>query len=193
MNSAIVLAAGLSRRMGQPKLSLPWGKTTVLGQVLAILKNAAVDEILVVTGADPVLVETICAEGDVRLIHNADFEAGEMLSSIQVGLKAASEESEAALIVLGDQPGIEVQVVREILNAHRHSEAPIIVPSYDGHRGHPWLITRRFWAQVLSMRPPETSREFLNTHADQIQYVEARSPAILQDVDTPEDYLRSKP
>ena len=179
--------------MGQPKLSLPWGHTTVLGQVLFVLKEATVDEILVVTGAEPVLVETICAGHDVRIIHNPEFEEGEMLSSIQAGLKAISEASGVALIVLGDQPGIQVQVVQAILETHRRSEAPIIVPSYGGHRGHPWLIARQFWDQILGMRSPETSREFLNRHADQIQYVDAGGPEVLQDIDTPEDYLKSKP
>ena len=60
-------------------------------------------------------------------------------------------------------------------------------------RGHPWLIARELWDEVLQMRAPESMRDFLNMHKDDIFYVEHNSPSILQDLDTPADYLKYKP
>jgi molybdenum cofactor cytidylyltransferase len=60
-------------------------------------------------------------------------------------------------------------------------------------RGHPWLIARELWEEILQMRPPESMRDFLNAHKDDIFYVDYDSPSILQDLDTPADYLKFKP
>jgi len=112
MISAIVLAAGQSRRMGSPKINLPWGKMTVLGQVVGTLLEAGLDEIILVTGAQPVVgVDEFVKQG-IKLVYNPDYASGEMLSSFQVGLQATAAESQAALLALGDQPQMELAVVR---------------------------------------------------------------------------------
>ena len=115
MHTAIVLAAGQSRRMGAPKLNLTWGETTVLGQVLTTLKKAGLEEVIVVTGTHPVLgLEKFAAQG-VRAVFNPDYAQGEMLSSFQAGLRAVSPESTAVLLALGDQPQMEVEVVKKLV------------------------------------------------------------------------------
>ena len=72
MITALILAAGQSKRMGQPKMSLPWGETTVLGHVIATFKTAEVDEVLVVTGSDRELIEALVSD-PVRTAFNPDF------------------------------------------------------------------------------------------------------------------------
>ena len=101
--------------------------------------------------------------------------------------------TEAALIGLGDQPQVQERSVRAILDEFRKSRAALIVPSYQMHRGHPWLVTRSYWAEILRMQPPASLREFLNRHADAIHYVEIGNSSIVQDLDTPEDYLKNRP
>ena len=90
MIAAIVLAAGLSKRMGRPKLSLPWRDTTVIGQVVAVLTAAGVNEILVVTGGARQEIETALSATPARLVFNPRFEASEMIDSLQVGLEGLS-------------------------------------------------------------------------------------------------------
>jgi molybdenum cofactor cytidylyltransferase len=192
MITALILAAGQSRRMRQPKMLLPWGETTVLGKVIATFKEADVSDILVVTGGDRELVEA-SVRNSARTIFNPDYAAGEMLSSVQVGLAGMKPKAEAALIGLGDQPQVQERSVRAVLDGFRTSGSSLIVPSYQMRRGHPWLVTRPYWDEILKMRSPASLREFLNRHADEIYYVEIDDPSILQDLDTPEDYLKNKP
>lgn len=191
--SAIILAAGQSKRMGRPKMLLPWGNTTVLGKVIETMQIAGVDDVLVVTGGARSEVEKIAALYNVRASHNKNFENGEMLASIQLGLQRQKPKAQATLICLGDQPQVEERCVRVMCEMFLAGKSSIIVPSYQMRRGHPWLVDRELWGEILEMRAPNSMREFLNKHGNDIFYIETNSPNILQDLDTPEDYLKYKP
>ncbi len=190
--TAIVLAAGQSRRMGQPKMLLPWGETTVLGKVLETLKSAGVDEIVVVTGGAREQVEAIVGES-AQVVFNPEYANSEMLSSIQCGLGAIKPKARAALICLGDQPQIQVRSVQVILQEYESTGASLIVPSYQMRRGHPWLVSAELWKEILEMHSPESTRDFLNRHALEIKYINVDTPSILADLDTPDEYLKSRP
>jgi molybdenum cofactor cytidylyltransferase len=193
MISAIVLAAGQSRRMGSPKINLPWGEKTVLGQVLGTLLEAGLGEILLVTGAHPVIGADEFVKRGVKQVYNPNYASGEMLSSFQAGLQAAGAESQAALLALGDQPQMELGIVQKVVFTYTLSQPPILIPSYHMHRGHPGVISRWFWDEILSMKPPATLRDFLNAHAQEIQYLEVATETVVQDLDTPADYERYQP
>jgi molybdenum cofactor cytidylyltransferase len=190
--TAIILAAGQSRRMGQPKMLLPWGGTTMLCKVIDTLKAAGMEDIVVVTGGDREQVESIVGKS-ARMVFNAEYSSSEMLSSIQCGLGAIKPEAQAALICLGDQPQVQMGSVQVILQEYESTGASLIVPSYQMKRGHPWLVAREWWNEILEMRSPESPREFLNRHAKEIKYINVDTPSILADLDTPEDYLKSRP
>ena len=192
MIAALILAAGESKRMGQPKMLLPWRETTVLGQVIHIFKAAAIEHVVVVTGSAKDAVEHIAHASGASTVFNPDYARQEMLNSLQVGLQAMDSGIEAVLIALGDQPQIEKSTVELIVEKHAQTRAPLVVPSYKMHRGHPWLVARTLWAAILAMRSPETPRNFLHQHAQDILYVELDTPTVLQDLDTPEDYLKSQ-
>lgn len=191
MIAAMILAAGQSKRMGRPKMSLPWGQSTVLGRVIQVFKAAGIEDIVVVTGGDREAAEEIAAECQARTAFNPDFERDEMLSSIQTGLHAMDEGTRAVFIALGDQPQIQEATVRLIAEEYARSPVPLIVPSYQMRRGHPWLVEGELWPDILELRSPKTPRDFLRQHADAIRYVEVDNPSILQDLDTPEDYLKA--
>jgi molybdenum cofactor cytidylyltransferase len=186
--AAVIMAAGESKRMGSPKLVLPWGQDTVIGKVVRTLMEAGLSEIVVVTGGASNLVETALRGLAVRTRRNPDYTHGEMLASSQIGLQALSSKVETALLVLGDQPQIEVGVVKSILRVYEKDKPALVVPSYQLHRGHPWLVSRALWPAVFGLHPPETLRDFLKQHAAQITYLPVESASILQDLDTPEDY-----
>ena len=192
MIAALILAAGQSKRMGQPKMLLPWGETTVLGQVINTFRAARVEDLLVITGGAREQVEALVGDS-ARTVFNPNFAAGEMLSSIQAGLAGLQPETEVVLIGLGDQPQVQERSVRLVVEEQTKSGAALIVPSFQMRRGHPWLVARPHWDEILRMGPPETPRDFLNRHASEIRYVEINDPGILKDLDTPEDYLKSRP
>jgi molybdenum cofactor cytidylyltransferase len=191
--SGIVLAAGKSQRMRRPKMSLAWGKTTVLGHVLDVLQVAGLEDILVVTGASRQEVERICAASGARTVFNEVYENAEMLVSLQIGISNTNPLSQGALIALGDQPQIQEHTIRMIMRLFHERGAPIIVPSHEGRRGHPWFITRKYWDELLKIERDRSAREFLDNHASDIEYVYPETNTILQDIDTPEEYRSSRP
>lgn len=193
MISALILAAGQSRRMGQPKMLLPWGSVTVIERVITTFISAGIEDVIVITGGAREQVEGAISPYPVRKTHNEEYAAGEMLSSIQSGLSATSSQAQAALIGLGDQPQIQEKTVRLICEAYRASKSGLIVPSYQMKRGHPWLVARPFWEEFLRLKSPDTPRDFLNRHTNEILYVSVDTDSILADLDTPEDYRKSHP
>jgi molybdenum cofactor cytidylyltransferase len=192
MISAIILAAGQSKRMGQPKMLLPWEDGTVLTHVIDIFRRAGVDDILVVTGGAREQVEKLVSSLNVRTVYNKEYAAAEMLSSIQCGIQALSrnERGDAVLIGLGDQPQVQERSVRRVREAFQESKSNLIVPSYQMRRGHPWLVARPLWGELLKLDLSQSPRDFLNAHQDEIQYVNVDDATILADLDTPEDYKR---
>ena len=160
MISAIILAAGESKRMGQPKMLLPWGKTTVLGHVLSTFQEAGIEDLFVVTGGTHEEVEQIVKQYKCRSVFNKNFERGEMLSSLQLGLEGQSSQVRATLIGLGDQPQIQAKSVLLICEAFREQNSKLIVPSYQHRRGHPWLVERALWQELLALKFPQSPRDF---------------------------------
>lgn len=193
MISAIVLAAGQSTRMGQQKMLLPWGQTTVIGKIISTILEAGVHDIHVVTGASHDELEQILKKFKVNIIFNNDYRNGEMLTSIQVGLRTVGGEAEATLVVLGDQPQIEANIIQAIVSRYLSTHHMIIVPSYNMHRGHPWLFDKSYRKEIFDLVPPLTLRDFLNKHNEIIDYLKVDTPSVIQDLDTHNDYSKYKP
>ncbi len=195
MISAVVLAAGLSTRMGRPKLLLPWGATTVIGQVILTLLQADLTQIVVVTGANRVDIDADMAKqqcSKVRTVFNPRYTEDNMIWSLQVGITELGEEVKAVMVALGDQPQIEADVIRSMLDAYRQNGHILIVPSYQMHRGHPWLIDRSLWPALLTSSQGVTMRDFLHAYSKHITYLPVSTPSVLGDLDTPEDYARER-
>jgi molybdenum cofactor cytidylyltransferase len=188
--SAIVVAAGLSTRMGPLKQLLPYGEHTVIEQIVSVLLMCPLDEVVVVTGHARQAIEDRLAGWPVRPVFNPNFREGEMLSSVQCGLSAFHPQVEAALIVLGDQPQIEAGVVRQIIETYHETGASLVIPSFQMRRGHPMLIDRCYWSEILSLGADRTLREAVNAHAGQVHYVVVATDSVLRDMDTPEEYWR---
>jgi molybdenum cofactor cytidylyltransferase len=199
--SAVLPAAGKSQRMGKPKQLLSWGRTTILGQVVRTFANSLSAEfgqdyeILVITGAWRDAVESEVANLSeffpVKAVYNPGFDEGGMLRSIQTGITALTD-GEAALVGLADQPQVEVETIRNICQTYLRHRSPLVIPSYNNHRGHPWLVARSLWPDILSLSAVSTARDFLRNHKSEILYINATS-SVLQDLDTPNDYEIQRP
>lgn len=190
---AVVLGAGMSRRMGKPKLLLPWGETTIIGQIVSALQSGGALPVTVVVGAEKQAIETALAGSDARIIVNPDYERSEMLRSLKIGLESQPDAVEAILVTLGDQPEIEPGVVRAVIRVYHERREPLIIPSFQKHRGHPWLLDRRLWEEVFALSEEKTLRDFLNAHLAQIHYLNVNTPSILRDLDTLEEYRAARP
>jgi molybdenum cofactor cytidylyltransferase len=191
--SAVVLAAGASRRMGQPKMLLPWGDSTVIGKVIDTLLAGEIHRPIVVTGRSAQEVRLCLSGRPVGWAHNPEFERSEMLQSLQIGIPFLPTTAAAFLVVLGDQPQIESEIVRQLVDEFWKNKPALIIPSYQFKRGHPWMVRRDLWLELLSLPVQASLRDFLNAHSQDIYYLNVQTPSVLMDLDTPEDYACQKP
>ena len=191
MISAIVLAAGEAKRMGQAKLLLPWQGKPILEHVLDQLLHSQVDEIILVLGHEAKQMrEKIPAQG-IKIAINPDYQEG-MSASLRQGLMIIDEKAEAFLVVLGDQPGISKEIINQLIQAFHRPRHPkgIILPTYRGIRGHPVLFSSQYRQEVLKLKGDVGGRQILADHPEDILGVEMDTDDVLQDIDTPEDYQK---
>ena len=191
MICAIVLAAGQSKRMGAQKLLLPWGGTTIISHIVDQLLQTALDRIVLVTGYDEALVSTELSGQSVILVHNPHYRSG-MLSSVRCGIKALPSDCHAALVTLGDQPMISSPLIDQMITAFDPQDKQILVPLYQGQRGHPLLFSRCYFSEVLTQFDNVGLRGLLQVHAQDILELKVSTPSVLGDIDHPEDYERER-
>jgi len=170
--AAVILAAGGSRRLGRPKQLEPWGDTNLLSHVVARTQEFPVDEVWVVLGHD---FERILGEtqlGDVGVIENPEWAEG-IASSIRVGLDALNRLSrcEQALIVLGDQPSVDIEVVEELMASHGRAGHPVSVPKYRYSWGNPVLVDRSLWPRLMSLEGDQGAQRLWQAHPEWVNEV----------------------
>jgi molybdenum cofactor cytidylyltransferase len=216
--AAIVLAAGASRRMGRPKMLLPYGRGTVLGSVVAALDAAGASPIVVVVAAGDVDLLAWCerdggvdrrptfgagggqvtaTSGNRRLLlaTNPAPERG-MLSSVRVGLAAlggadaVGRRGAPLLVTPGDLPALRSGTVAELCRRRHDAGASLAVPTFEGRRGHPLLLAAALAAEIERLDPERGLRHLLDLHASELLSVEVDDPGCVIDLDTPEDYQR---
>jgi molybdenum cofactor cytidylyltransferase len=186
--AAIVLAAGLSRRMGRPKLLLPVEGRPVLRITVEGVLATGVEPVVVVTGTEHRELVDALAGLPVVLVHNPSPEAGQA-SSIRIGVRALPRETEAVLIALGDQPFVPSRVIGALLAALRKTGKAIVAPRYRDGRGNPVLFGRETFAELLEVSGDQGARSVVERDASRVALVDFDLP-MPQDVDTPEDYRR---
>ena len=180
----ILLAAGRSRRMGQPKQLLPLtGHDTVIEVVARRVRPHVGGQ-----------VAAVIADLDITLAINHDVDRG-MLSSVQAGVRAAGTRCRGYLICLGDQPSLRASVIEAVLRrAERHpatGEAGIVIPTFDGERGHPVFIHSRYRDEILALDPEAAGLHAVTRgHVDDTVEIAVDDRLILDDMDTPPDYAR---
>jgi len=185
--AGVVLAAGEASRFGGPKLTMPFGASTVIGCVVAALAGAGVEPIIVVAGANRPEIEAALSGSPARIVANLVPSRG-MLSSVQVGLAALAQDVGWFIIALADQPRITAEGVRRLLDAHRGSGKGIALPTHEGKRGHPVVFTARYRDEVFALHTDAALRDVIHRHLDDIAEIEFTSDAFVRDIDTQEQY-----
>ncbi len=191
---AILLAAGLSRRMGTAnKLLLPISGSPMLRNRVDMLLHTKVCGISVVLGHDIQHTAQILQGLPVNLLFNADYAAGRM-SSVHYGLAhAAANDADGFLLCLADQPLLQAEDVDFLLDAFAQVESDaILVPEFAGQRGNPVLISSQHRIAILDYREMGGCRGFIDAHPQYIKRVAMPNAHVLQDVDTPEMYQQLK-
>ncbi|MAF85390.1 MAG: molybdenum cofactor cytidylyltransferase [Dehalococcoidales bacterium] len=187
MISAILLAAGESKRMGKLKQLMPFGQNTIVEQAIDNLLNSVVDETIVVLGyrAEEV-IKTIAAK-PVKLVVNPDYEQG-MSTSIIAGLNLIDSRTQAVMLILGDQPLINSQTINRLIEAFYNHDKGIVIPTYQGRRGHPTIFTIKYREKLLGLKGDIGGRQIVKDHPGDILEVTVNSESIVTDIDTINDY-----
>jgi molybdenum cofactor cytidylyltransferase len=191
MIAGIVLAAGRSRRMGEPKPFLRLEGRTFLERAVAALREGGCDPVVVVAGpaeddaARRTAAEAAALGAAVAVNPAAD---AEQVDSLRVGLRALPPAAEAAVVAPVDVPEVSGETVRALADAFRRTGAPVALPAHGGRHGHPVLFARRVWPELLDGPLPEGARTVV--HAHRAELAEVPVAALPVDVDTPEDYRR---
>lgn len=191
--TAVILAAGQAKRMGRTKQLLPWGETTVLGQVLRNVGDTAVHHTLVVTGHEAEKVEQIATVAGVETVFNPDFASGEMVSSLQTAVRHLPDHIAAVLVILADQPMVETAVINQLLEAYWQQKGGLIAPAFQGQRGNPVLIDRSYFAELLDLPADAAPRHLLRRHEADRHLVVVASDSVLRDLDHPGEYEHWRP
>jgi molybdenum cofactor cytidylyltransferase len=186
--SAIVLAAGSSRRMGRSKQLLPLGHSPVIRHCLDGIVASGLRDIVVVLGADHNGTAAAIRGMPVKTAVNAD-PGSDMAASIRLGLRQIDRASTGVLICLADHPLVSSETIMGLVNAHRASPDSILIPLYQGRRGHPTLFPRKAIEDIFSV---ETLRNVIASRVGSVRTVEVDDEGVVLDLDTPEDYERIK-
>lgn len=189
---AIILAAGESKRMGYPKMLLPWGETTIIRHMCEQVLDCGLHEVVVVTGDWADAVRAQVEDLPVRVVFNPEYAQGEMISSLRTGLEAIWHSSDACLVVLGDQPLLTAEAIQAVTQAYFDGYGDIVAPHYGGRQGHPVLFDRQYWEELAALRQGSAPRDVLQTHQNAIHYVTVSTDMVVRDIDTPDDYKQAR-
>jgi molybdenum cofactor cytidylyltransferase len=195
---AIIPAAGRSVRMGQPKLLLPWGQATVLEHVLATWAASRVERVILVAHPDDIEIVALGAAAGAHVVRPS-IAPSEMKVSVQLALDYISEfaphSSDAWLLAPADMPGLTAGTIDSLVGAYESNlvsepgAAPRIwAPRHGSRRGHPVLFPWALSQEVAELGPDQGINTLVARH--EVTHVEATADAILEDLDTPEDYER---
>jgi molybdenum cofactor cytidylyltransferase len=188
VTAAIVLAAGLSRRMGRPKLLLDLRGKPVIRHTTERLLAASMEQVLVVVGPQHDSLGKALEGLDVRLVVNPTPEAGQG-SSVGAGIRALPPGTEAVLIALGDQPGLSIDVISRLLEALKIPGKSIAAPRYADGLGNPVLFSAEVFAELLALPGDRGARSVVERDPSRLAVVDIAS-LMPSDLDTPEDYER---
>jgi len=187
--SAIVLAAGMSKRMGTPKQLLRLDGKTLLEHTLANVRASGVSEIVLVLGFAAESIEKELSTEDVRIVRNQDYQQG-MGTSLRIGLAALDPQATAALIVLADQPFVQPGTFNQLIACHEESKPQIVIPMFNGFRGNPVLLDRSVFAELQNLTGDIGCRAIFGNHTENIRKLEVNDIGILLDIDSQEEYKK---
>jgi molybdenum cofactor cytidylyltransferase len=186
VTAAIVLAAGLSRRMGRPKLLLELKGRPVIRHAVECVIAAGIHPVLVVTGAEHDALARALAGLEVQLEVNPTPESGQG-SSVGVGVRALPPGIDAVLIALGDQPGVPAAVIPALIEALKQPGKAIAAPRYADGLGNPVLFASSVFQEILALGGDRGARAVIERDPSRLAIVDNGSP-MPRDIDTPEDY-----
>lgn len=183
----IILAAGLSSRMGRAKALLPLGESTFLKTLIETFRTTCHPVIVVLGNQADSIAATLVTQPGVLTIINENFKLG-MLSSLQVGLRALPEGATGAIFSLVDHPRLLAETLRAVSDEFDRSDPAVVIPRFHQKRGHPVAISAVVAQMLLDMPSDGSPKDVIRGQRADTVFVDLDDPAIVEDIDTPADY-----
>ncbi|HXX21919.1 MAG TPA: nucleotidyltransferase family protein [Terriglobia bacterium] len=190
MIAGLILAAGESSRMGTPKATLTYRGCTFLERIVQTLREGGLTRIVVVLGHRAEEIQQQVKSEAVQVVINPAYRFGQT-SSLQAGLRTlVADDLDAVLLCLVDHPAGSAETVKRIVATFRECCAPVVIPTYHGRRGHPVLIGRQLFEELLGLTSDAGADSVVRRYRPATQFVEVEDEGIVIDVDDPESYRR---
>ena len=189
MIAAVVLSAGESSRMGRPKALLPIDGQTFIERIVAALKQAKLGKIIVILGHNASELQTKIEHLPVEILINADYKLGQ-LSSLQLAVRylQADVDCDGILVHLVDHPYLDSALVDEMIRRFDEQKRQIVVPKFNGKRGHPVIFARELFPELLSAPIDQGAKTVVDAHRAETLEIDTDQEGIAVDIDTPELY-----
>ena len=184
---AIVLAAGISSRMGNPKLIMEWSDHTILEETVDQVLGAGYDGVVVVLGDNWEELEDLLGDRPVKTARNLNYRSG-MSSSIKAGVAFLDSDATAFAIVLADQPLIKSKIHDLVLAKFRSSKTGICVPVFEDATGHPVVFSSKYRADMFALQGDHGARGVLDLYAGDVTRFEVKTPEVVASINTKNEY-----
>lgn len=188
--SGLILGAGASTRLGRPKQLLPFRGTTLLGWAIAQAEQAeGLDEVVVVLGRAADEIRELINFGNAKVVINPVFGEG-CASSYRAGIGALDPRSDAIMILLGDQPGVDPEIINRVADEWRRSDSQIALASYQDRKGHPMLFARPLFDKLVGLHGDKAAWKIVDANPSLTQAIAINRP-FPEDINTWEDFERA--
>jgi molybdenum cofactor cytidylyltransferase len=189
---AVILSAGESSRMGRPKALLPIEGIRFVEKIVSELKATDVGNILLVLGHNAEEMRQKVSDLPVTILVNPDYKQGQ-LSSLQVAIRhlasnKAADSVDAILVHLVDHPYISAELVNLMIRRFYETKKLIVVPRFQGRRGHPVIFARALFSELLGAAPDQGAKSVVHAHHQDTLEIDTEDKGVLVDIDTPEEY-----
>lgn len=189
MLAAVILSGGASRRMGSPKALLPYQGRPFLEHLLEITKHPSIVARRVVLGADaePIRKEILLTPDEI--VINSDWEKGQ-LSSLHAGIRTLPQGLDGLIVCPVDHPLISAALLDELIEAFTKTRAPVVVPTFEGRRGHPVIFSSEVFGELLSASLETGAREVVWAHKAEIAEVPTNEEGCVLNLNDPDAFLK---
>jgi len=193
--TGILLMAGLASRLGFPKALLPYGRKVLVEQVLEQTLASRLDRVILVLGCQAPRIlsalRSVARTPRLEIVVNRQYDRG-LSSSLRAGLRVLDPSTQGVMFILGDQPLLRTDTINRLIQAFRRNHLPIVVPLYGGRPGNPVIFGRALLPELQRLRGDTGGREIIRKNPDRVLTIPIRPQYIGWDVDTWEDYARTR-
>jgi len=189
MTAIVILAAGSSTRMGRPKALLELGGKTFVERIAQTARAAAIRDVMIAVSQDDSKIMKICELYDIEPVYNTATPTAVPLGSVHAAIARIINRKVDSLIVWPvDQPHVLPATPQALVSAYLRSDKPMVVPTFNGRRGHPALFGRAVFEEVMDAPVSQGARAVIRADPTRVLEIPVSDPAVLEDIDTPEAY-----